>query len=383
MMELDSYIRDLLYRHDCVIVPDFGGFVANYKPAYINYDLNTFSPPAKDVSFNRSLIKNDGLLIGYVSEKTEMSYVDARNWVNSRVKEWKRKLEKGKKIEVKDIGVFLMGKDKNLLFEPVNTVNFLADSYGLPDFQMAPLEELKKAKAGTVKVKKEREPGSRKTLRRVLIAVPVAAVLVLIPFTTDWIPVNFSSLNPFGHKHAVQVVVPPAKPVRNKTQESRPVAAKTSGETQSEKVTNTAKPDEGTKPVTKTKKEKPAVSEEQPVTSKPAVSEEQPVTSKPSASEEKAVVEKPAVPKEKPVIDKTIDRSSMYYIVAGSFKNRANANTLRNQLESEDYRVTMLNGPHGFYRVAIGGFTDKSTAMAILKEQKGKPAGNTYWLLKK
>ncbi len=377
-MELDIFIKDLLFLHDCVIVPDFGGFVANYRPAYINYDLNTFSPPGKDISFNRSLTNNDGLLIGHISEKTEMSYVDARNWVSTRVKEWKRKLEKGKKIEVKDIGVFQLGKDKNLLFEPMNTVNFLADSYGLPDFQMAPLEELRKAKAGTGKltIKKPEAIRNRKTLRRVLIAVPLAAALVLIPLTTNLVPVDFSSLNPFGYKTAKQAVVHQTKPVVEKSATLQPAAentATTAPATAKETPETTSKPSEKQtekKNITSATPDEKTTGENNPAAS----------VAETAAVADKATTE----PAKKPaVMDRTVDKSSMYYIVAGSFRKRANANVLKKQLEGEDYRVTILNGPKGFYRVAIGGFTDKSTAVGILKEQKRKPDGHSYWLLRK
>ncbi|MCD6201032.1 MAG: SPOR domain-containing protein [Bacteroidales bacterium] len=382
MMELDIFIKDLLFLHDCVIVPDFGGFVANYRPAYINYDLNSFSPPGKDISFNRSLTNNDGLLIGHISEKTDMSYVDARNWVSTRVKEWKRKLEKGKKIEVKDIGVFQLGKDKNLLFEPLNTVNFLVDAYGLPDFQMAPLEELRKAKAGTGKITIKKPAAedirNRKTLRRVLIAVPLAAALVLIPLTTNLVPVDFSSLNPFGHKTTNQEVVHPAIPAVKKTKMVQPVAEKTETET----APSTAKetPETTSKPSDKQTEKKNITSI---TTEEKATGENNPVA--PATTETGTVADKaPAEPAKKPAFtDRTVDKSSMYYIVAGSFRKRANANVLKKQLEEEDYRVTILNGPKGFYRVAIGGFTDKSTALGILKEQKRKPDSNSYWLLRK
>ncbi len=375
-MELDLFIRELLFQHDCVIVPDFGGFVANYRPAYINYDLNTFSPPAKDISFNRSLTNNDGLLIGYISEKKGMSYVDTRKWVSSQVKEWKRKLEKGRKIEVKDVGVFQMGKDRNLLFEPLNTVNFLADAYGLAEFQMVPLEELQKTKAaaGRIALKKPEDARSRKTLRRVLIAVPIVAALIVIPLTTNLVPVDFSSLNPFSHKTVKQVTVQPAAPKVKKEKALQPAAVKK----EKEKMTPQAE-----------KKEVPpeaavSAAKEEKKTAPPVAETKSAETGKPAETTdaEKTVTEN--TPAGTPAVaDRVVDKSSMYYVVAGSFKNRANAGVLKKELEQEDYRVVILNGPKGFYRVAIGGFTDKTTAVGILKEQKRKKAGESYWLLKK
>ena len=33
---LEHYISDLLYIEDCIIIPDFGGFIVNDKSATIN-----------------------------------------------------------------------------------------------------------------------------------------------------------------------------------------------------------------------------------------------------------------------------------------------------------------------------------------------------------
>ncbi|MEC8853074.1 MAG: SPOR domain-containing protein, partial [Bacteroidota bacterium] len=33
---IEHYISDLLYLHDCVIIPGFGGFVGNKKSAFIH-----------------------------------------------------------------------------------------------------------------------------------------------------------------------------------------------------------------------------------------------------------------------------------------------------------------------------------------------------------
>ena len=61
-MELSGYIGDLLQKHNCVIVPEFGGFIANYKSAVIDTVNNRINPPSKSVLFNPNLVNNDGLL---------------------------------------------------------------------------------------------------------------------------------------------------------------------------------------------------------------------------------------------------------------------------------------------------------------------------------
>ena len=43
------YISELLFLHDCVIVPDFGGFVGNKKPAQLNRSAGLLTPPSKQI----------------------------------------------------------------------------------------------------------------------------------------------------------------------------------------------------------------------------------------------------------------------------------------------------------------------------------------------
>jgi len=61
-MQLATYIKDLLYRYECVIIPGFGAFLTQYQSATINSANNSIFPPGKQVSFNRQLQTNDGLL---------------------------------------------------------------------------------------------------------------------------------------------------------------------------------------------------------------------------------------------------------------------------------------------------------------------------------
>ena len=81
-MDITAFIRELLFSHDCVIVPGFGGFVGNYSPARIDKTTDTFFPPAKQISFNRNLNHNDGLLVGRISGTSGIAYGDARNLVD-------------------------------------------------------------------------------------------------------------------------------------------------------------------------------------------------------------------------------------------------------------------------------------------------------------
>ena len=73
-MTLATYINDLLYRYDCVIVPDFGGFVTNRIGAKVNNYTHTFTPPKKQITFNKLLKHNDGLLANYIASAENISF---------------------------------------------------------------------------------------------------------------------------------------------------------------------------------------------------------------------------------------------------------------------------------------------------------------------
>ena len=116
-MQLDQYIADLLKDHDCVIVPDFGGFVANYASAKINATNNRFDPPFRKLSYNKYLVHNDGLLASYVSQKQEMEYEAALKNVREYVIYLKDELKEKKQVSIEKVGVLYQQANGTIRFE--------------------------------------------------------------------------------------------------------------------------------------------------------------------------------------------------------------------------------------------------------------------------
>ena len=129
-MKLSDYISDLLYRYDCVIVPDFGGFIANRKPAVISAYSNTFYPPHKLITFNNYLKNNDGLLANYISRVDKMPYEYALNFIKFEVEQWREEL-KDHDIELQKIGKLSLENNGSLSFEPQTELNYLTEAFGL------------------------------------------------------------------------------------------------------------------------------------------------------------------------------------------------------------------------------------------------------------
>ncbi len=133
-MRLETYISDLLYRYECVTVPNFGAFLTQAISANVNETTNAFYPPKKVVSFNEQLQNNDGLLANYIAEIEKIPYETAVKKITKRTKSLKSYLIQGETLTFENIGEMLLNQEGKILFEPVDHLNYLTDAFGLSQF---------------------------------------------------------------------------------------------------------------------------------------------------------------------------------------------------------------------------------------------------------
>nr|WP_320117624.1 SPOR domain-containing protein [uncultured Marinifilum sp.] len=186
MLEVSKYIEDLLFVHDCVILPGFGGFVANYKPAKFDDNQQLVSPPSKDIGFNRNLIQNDGLLINHLADSENVSYAEAEKSILFFIEDLKVKIQRGEKVELNNVGAFFNDRRHNLQFEPSNSMNYLVDAFGLEQISFTELskpveERIHNIGANSVKVK------NLFTRKRIWYTAAAAciAVVVFLPLSSE------------------------------------------------------------------------------------------------------------------------------------------------------------------------------------------------------
>lgn len=76
------------------------------------------------------------------------------------------------------------------------------------------------------------------------------------------------------------------------------------------------------------------------------------------------------------------DGSDSYHLIAGSFKNMANAKLLARKAKRRGYAVSILDGPNGFTRVSIANYNSNTEAREFRNriQQKGI---FEVWLLEK
>lgn len=133
-MRLETYISDLLYRYECVIVPDFGAFLTQPVSAKVHESTNAFYPPKKVVSFNEQIKNNDGLLANYIADIEKVPYETAVKKIAKRTKAFKSFLIQGETLTFENIGDMLLNKEGKIMFEPSDHLNYLPDAFGLSHY---------------------------------------------------------------------------------------------------------------------------------------------------------------------------------------------------------------------------------------------------------
>lgn len=182
MNSVERYIAELIEQHDCVVIPEFGGFVLSQVSSRFSMQGHELRPPSKDISFNRNLQHNDGLLAHHIVRRENISYAEACHTIQDTILRWKEKLAVDRTLSLAEIGVFSAGAEKNWQFEPDNRQNFLRSSFGLGALQMLPIEQ----QQGTLLNKEFSKglpsfapsTGLRRKARKWLVSSAAAAVLL-------------------------------------------------------------------------------------------------------------------------------------------------------------------------------------------------------------
>ncbi len=327
-MDISLYLVELLRLHDCVIIPDLGGFISNYRPAEMDLAGNRFNPPVKEVIFSGKLNKNDGLLVNYISETEGLGYIEARHMISEFVDETWSKLENGDQIEFKHIGTLKFDKNEKLIFEPVVHENFLLEAYGLEGFHFPQLEHEKLIQTKRLFVDKEavRPVFSSRKVKALAVGVPLLLALLFIPVS---------------------------KYVRNNNQMTNLQTSSAAPTILNEtiKTPSTLKIDS----LNSKSPENQIVVKVEPVNTQPSVNQAQP----------------------EPV---AIKSNSRYRLIGGCFSLRENADKFLEKLRSSGFKSEMKVQPNGTFLVVVQSYTDKAEATLALKNLRETDPATGYWM---
>ncbi|MFM7636403.1 MAG: hypothetical protein ACKO5W_00880 [Crocinitomicaceae bacterium] len=141
MYSLEAGIVDLLMKHNCVVVPGFGGFIGKKIPAKLESASGILIPPSKQFLFNINLIENDGLVLHYLAAKSAVDYFSAEKFVGQKIEEWKNDLQHGRSVIIPELGIIQKNVNGTMEFTQDADSNLLLQSFGLKELLFVPLEQ--------------------------------------------------------------------------------------------------------------------------------------------------------------------------------------------------------------------------------------------------
>ena len=301
---IDYYISQLLYKNECVIVMNFGGFICSNISANLNQNTGALTPPKKSILFNSQLKENDGLLINYIAQSEKISQKDAKINLLNFVDQSLQNLNKFKSFRFEKIGLFTLNADGNIIFTQDLKANYNLDAFG---FQDMIFNKIKRDSSEIIEeslrlIKKKNNFTTKRLLKAAAIIIPL-------------IGISFLSITQEDRINKIYTQIANVNPISFK------------------KDNVTVLKDQGNKEI-KTKQEI------QPEIINNEVSQ---------------------------VFKEVIIPSQKFYIIAGAFSIEKNANKLKNRLNSWNYNSTIIKNEK-MMRVSYDSFDSKEQALILLSK---------------
>jgi hypothetical protein len=130
-IRIEALIKKLLYQHECVILPELGGFIVRESPSNINKNTQIAKPLTKTVFFNQNLKDNDGLLIAEMQKTFNLSYEGASQAYKQWHQTFTQELHQHQRYLIGNIGDFKLNENGQIWFNQHPQLNLALETYGL------------------------------------------------------------------------------------------------------------------------------------------------------------------------------------------------------------------------------------------------------------
>ena len=301
---IEYYISQLLYKNDCIIVMNFGGFVCSSISANLNKKTGILTPPNKSILFNPQLKDNDGLLINHIAQSEGISQEDSKINLLKFVEQSLKNLNKFKSCRFEEIGLFTLNSDKNIIFTQDLKTNYNLNSFGFQDITNNKItrdnSEIIEESFKLIKKK------NNFTIKRLL-----KAAAIIIPL----IGISFLSITQEDRINSIYTQIANVNPISFK------------------KDNVTVLNDQNSKEIIINKEIQPEITNNE-------VSQ---------------------------VFKEVIIPSQKFYIIAGAFSIEKNANKLKNRLNSWNYNSSIIKNDK-IMRVSYDSFESKEQALISLSK---------------
>jgi len=367
-VKLGKYIQLLLPKNETVIIPGFGAFISTYKPAEIDKESGAIKPPSKEITFNQKIRNNDGLLVGTIAEKEGVSHFEALQRIETERENILYQLDKGEKVTLEKIGELQYDDHQNIHFNSFEGENLLLDAFGL------------EAAFPSTEISDESEEESEvnyedKKLKEFITAVN-------------------------GHSSEKETLEkdPPSEGVK----EPEPVMEEKGEEKKSRGwlwfllillpligvgIFMIRKNNEEKPPVAEVNK-KPVITDIAPdeaeTATVPDTIQQDSVEAVPLEDGETVTSEEDSVIQEEPEVSaKYLDPDpSKYYLVAGSFKEKKNADKYFAQLENRGFEPFHLGKQGNYHIIGLGEFNSEQEAFDAQDEFLEENPESGVWIYK-
>ncbi|MFV0345214.1 MAG: SPOR domain-containing protein [Bacteroidales bacterium] len=307
-MRLGDLLLTILDEQGIVVIPRFGTVVKSRMSACING--GSISPPFFEIAFNCNNPIDDGVVVSNWARVKRVSYNDARTDISKQVEELNRALFVKKKVLLPGFGTFSVTKDNKIEFA-------IDDSASIDDIlknkpiaiSLAGQKDNKQIVEEEIKKEEKVNPKKRKGISAFAVIMIIIVLLVGAWFAIpDETRSSFVKTLTTYNTHSGSGVVQ-----NTKEDEEVAVAPQIPSDNNSETKGNTAddlSPDEG----------------------------------------------------EMFTLDMT---SCKYFVIAGQFSMRANAEKLYWELKDKGYSPVFVGRRGGLYHVAIGAYNSRFSADSL------------------
>ena len=389
MNSIIGHIERLLLQHDCVIIPDFGGFVLQSVPAMYLGEEHSFTPACKEIVFNPTLTHNDGLLVESYMQEHSVDFNKALQLVQKGVSGMKEALGDYSELQFGSIGFFVK-ENEHLIFMPgkSSVVLFSTRSYGLPVFHYLPLSARGRVAVTPAAITANEVSSPVKTDKRgknIIYNIPVtrtflravaataAAILLFLLISTPVSDVNKAS---YSASFVPQEIMPKKTP-------DDIVSAAFSVSTNDDLAYNDAAALSGETEATTASSTSANLSTEGSTSTKPSTemssSTKSSSTKSPTAnsSEAKSSAAKTNTAKH----TSTGAEGTKYYVQIASFKSKVHAQKYIKQLKGASEAGTanvLVSG--GRARVVLQSFSTEREAQSFLDKLHKNPKHKQAWI---
>jgi len=348
-MNIEKEIIHLLTLNGKVVLAGFGRFTTEDIPAEIHPVHHTFAAPAKKVIFIPDESNYDNTLVNHLTDVYSTVKAETINIMNNYINDIKSNIDNTGRHVFEGFGALSKNNEGIFEFQLNEGINLSGESFGMEDFSSQAVKREKTTATEKTKVKKKSKPWM---VVLIIIFVLTAAGVTAYFVFPDY--VNKGVVFAQEQYHNIKDKL---------TGKNKTVASDENKDKKEDKKDS------------KNKDLKSILDKalNEAVDTLGSILETDTTS---MAADKKTQTDVP-VKDETPKVAQT-QGGKMYYIVAGSFKSRENAEKYMADLKSRGYvKATILpQVQNGFYTVAYDAFADKQDATQELKrindkEQKG------------